>query len=164
MSTDPMNTTPQPTTEEVAAPMTPAPDSDVESNDFSVSSDEMSDSDGDDGADETAPPVVAAKVVKTKTKGVAKAPRKAPKEKKEKKEKTVKVKKPRTIRRPYKSMDQAKLVTKQAIASGRFEVVSKRMISTQNQLERFNYEIAVRKGAPQEENNEEAPGVVCDDA
>lgn len=55
---------------------------------------------------------------------------------------------PRTVRRPYKSMKQKKLVAKQAIAHGRFEVVTKRMQTMQNQLERFNFELAIRAESP----------------
>jgi hypothetical protein len=57
---------------------------------------------------------------------------------------TPKIKKTRTVRRPYKSMAQDKLVAKQAVAHGRFEVVSKRMGVIQGQLLRFDHEIATR--------------------
>lgn len=154
MSIDPENTTSEDVIEQMK--MT-EPESDIESSDFSS---EMSESDGDEGDEAPVAVVTKTKKPNTKAKGVTKAPRK----KAIKKEKTVKAKKPRTIRRPYKSMDYDKLVTKQAIASGRFEVVSKRMISTQNQLERFNYELAIRKDTHPEENVEENPVTVCDDA
>ena len=135
---------------------TPAEESDIDSSDFDP---EMSDSEG--GEEITPAPVVE----ETKTKKPrAKAKPKPKGEKLPRKKAIKKEKKPRTIRRPYKSMDLDKLVTKQAIASGRFDVVSKRMISTQNQLERFNYELAVRKESPAEDNVVEDATIVADDA
>jgi outer membrane biosynthesis protein TonB len=131
-------------------PMATPEESDIDSNDFDS---EMSESESGE-EEEVAPPL--AEETKTKKPPKAKATPKAkgekiPRKKAVKKEKIEKIKKPRTIRRPYKAMDLDKLVTKQAVASGRFDVVSKRMISTQNQLERFNYELAFRKENPVEE-------------
>ena len=78
-----------------------------------------------------------------------KPPKAAPK-KKAKKEKTTvsNVKKTRTVRRPYKSMAQDKLVAKQAVAHGRFEVASKRLGVIAGQLQRFDYELATRTTMP----------------
>jgi hypothetical protein len=92
------------------------------------------------------------KSVSAKTDGVAKA--KKPKVVRTKSEKdvakvkkipVVKVKKPRTVRRPYKLLSQDKLDAKQAVTHGRFEVISKRMTSTQKLLERLDFEVAFRK-------------------
>ena len=158
MSTEPMSIVPETEVEELA--MT-NPGSDIESTDFNSS--DMSDEEEDEVKEDAVPTSVEVKTQKPKAKTTkAKAQGdKAPRKKAIKKEKAVKVKKPRLIRRPYKSMDYEKLVTKQAVASGRFEVVSKRMTSTQNQLERFNYELAIRNDTttPSEESTQMVPPV-----
>ena len=94
------------------------PGSDIESTDFNSS--DMSDSEEDEVNEDAVPSPVVVKTQKPKAKTtkVKAQGDKAPRKKAIKKEKTVKAKKPRTIRRPYKSMDYDKLVTKQAVASG----------------------------------------------
>ena len=111
--------------------------------------DNLSDSDISDMSDEEEesaptpmPPPKAPKAPKKKT-ATPKGPKKVAVKKK-----VVKTKKPKTIRRPYKSMPQDKLETKQSVAFGRFEVASKRLSVIQGQLERFDYEIATRVAMP----------------
>jgi hypothetical protein len=147
----PVNTEPIVAIEEETTPQTPSPDEDIDDSDLNSS--DMSDYE-EEGEPEQ--PVISQATKSKKTVTKPKNAVKAPKKKAMKKVKEVKVKKPRTIRRPYKSMEQEKLVAKQVIANARFEVASKRMTSTQNQLERFNYELAIRKDTP------EGMGVVGD--
>ena len=104
--------------------------------------------------DEEAPPALCREKSFSQT---AKAPRKAlPVKKKTPVKKTAvkktPVKKTRTMRRPYKSMPQEKLVSKQEIvksrfdlAQSRFDLAKKRFEGLQTQLERLNSEIEVRE-------------------
>jgi hypothetical protein len=64
--------------------------------------------------------------------------------------KATKIKKPRTIRRPYKSMPQVKLTAKHAVTNSRVEVLQKRITSLHNQLERYNAEVEHRLNNPEE--------------
>jgi hypothetical protein len=129
---------------------------------------DISDSDlsGMSSEDEEEPPVTMLapkKASKAPKEPKAKAPKKkaAPKEPKKTAVKVPKQKKPRTVRRPYKSMPQEKLEAKQLVAHGRFEVVSKRMGVIQGQLARFDHEIATREAMPAvvDEHMEESQGL-----
>jgi hypothetical protein len=98
----------------------------------------------------------------TKTKSVSKAPKttgtKAPrkaialKKSATKKPKKTPVKKTsvkkapvkRTVRRPYKSWTQEKLVSKKDMAQGRFDLVANRYNRLQTQLQRFTAEMELR--------------------
>ena len=62
----------------------------------------------------------------------------------------------RTIRRPYKAMPLEKLTSKQEVTELRFNLIKSRFLRLQNQLERFNDEIALRGVVAEEEKMEEA--------
>lgn len=131
-----------------------------------VTEDEINDSDMSDSSSDEEQEAPATKPLPKKTKTVApKAPR-APKKTKAvvAKKPPIKTKKTRTVRRPYKSMAQDKLVAKQAVAAGRFELANKRMGIIQCQLHRFDHEIATRAAmppaVPEEECVEAPPAVV----
>jgi LPS O-antigen subunit length determinant protein (WzzB/FepE family) len=71
-----------------------------------------------------------------------------------------KIKKTRTVRRPYKSMLQSKLQDKQLNSSMRFEVLKKRLETLKTQLQRFNAELLVRATTPVHPiDADTAPGV-----
>jgi hypothetical protein len=106
-----------------------------------------SESGSDEGGEEEAPPAAlqrteSVSMAPTGAK-TAKAPRKALSVNKKTPVKKTPVK--RTMRRPYKSMLQEKLVSKQEIVQGRFDIAKKRFDVLQTQLERFNSEIALRE-------------------
>jgi hypothetical protein len=79
-----------------------------------------------------------AKTAKAPRKATAKAPRKAV---------GVNKKTPvkQTMRRPYKSMVQEKLVGKQEIVKSRVDIAKKRFEVLQTQLDRLNNEMALRE-------------------
>ena len=72
----------------------------------------------------------------------------------------VKVKKSRTVRRPYKSMEQGKLEDKQSVAQTRFDVARKRLDVIQSQLTRFDHEIETRASMPPVIEEEEVPAAL----
>jgi hypothetical protein len=74
--------------------------------------------------------------------------------------KVVKIKKPRTVRRPYKSMPQTNLIAKQVVTSTRVEVLQKRLGTLNNQLERYNAEVEHRINNPETVISEVANPVV----
>jgi hypothetical protein len=82
-----------------------------------------------------------AKKPKAKSAGKALAVKKVPVKKAPVKKAPVK----RTVRRPYKSMPQEKLVSKKQTAQGRFDVVKIKFDRLQSQLDRFNNEITLRE-------------------
>jgi hypothetical protein len=82
-----------------------------------------------------------AKKPKAKSARKALAVKKAPVKKAPVKKAPVK----RTVRRPYKSMPQEKLVSKKQTAQGRFDVVKIKFDRLQSQLDRFNNEITLRE-------------------
>jgi hypothetical protein len=117
--------------------------------------------DEDEDEEEDAPPaplVRTTSVSKAPTAKGTKAPRKALATKKPptKKPPTKKppTKKPptkRTVRRPYKSMNHEKLISKQEMVETRFNTVKTRYERLQTQLERFNNEIALRDAMPEQQ-------------
>jgi hypothetical protein len=115
----------------------------------SCSEESQSDSSSDEEELPEAPP---AALCKTKSVSQSSAPvAKKPKAKSARKALAVKkvpVKKApvkRTVRRPYKSMPQEKLVSKKQTAQGRFDVVKIKFDRLQSQLDRFNNEITLRE-------------------
>ena len=112
--------------------------------------------DEDEDEEEDAPPaplVRTTSVSKAPTAKGTKAPRKALATKKPptKKPPTKKPPTKRTVRRPYKSMNHEKLISKQEMVETRFNTVKTRYERLQTQLERFNNEIALRDAMPEQQ-------------
>ena len=107
--------------------------------------------DEDEDEEEDAPPaplVRTTSVSKAPTAKGTKAPRKALATKKPP---TKKPPTKRTVRRPYKSMNHEKLISKQEMVETRFNTVKTRYERLQTQLERFNNEIALRDAMPEQQ-------------
>jgi hypothetical protein len=133
---------------------------DEDINDEDINDEDINDEDMEEGSEPEIDEETEEVHVETKAKKNTKSPRNAIPLKKKKPTvkkttvkktvvKVVKIKKPRTVRRPYKSMPQTNLIAKQVVTSTRVEVLQKRLGTLNNQLERYNAEVEHRVNNPE---------------